>query len=364
VDAPEALGAKAVLELVAGGLEPDAVGPFAGRSCVVVHIDDAPELAEATGLLRGLPCVSVGIAPTVADRVPDLDVLLTTAPSPPSPWVAVADLAAGAIAVADAVNRSPMASIALAQLLRLGVAMSLADALVAESLTYGMLQSGPDFRHWLTGRAAPDAPAAEPDEAVLTERDGERLTITLNRPQVHNALNAAMRDAWIDALRVAVADESIELIELRGAGSTFCSGGDLREFGTTPDPVTGHLIRSTQGVGSWLARCAERTTAYVHGACVGAGCELAAFAGRVVAHPDTTFCVPEVAMGLIPGAGGTASLPRRIGRERTAWLALTGVPIDATTALHWGLVDATDPAASGDFGASPRAMRRGRRGPG
>jgi enoyl-CoA hydratase/carnithine racemase len=77
----------------------------------------------------------------------------------------------------------------------------------------------------------------------------------------------------------------------------------------------------------------------VHGACAGAGVELPAFAGRVIADPGTTFLLPELAMGLIPGAGGTVSLPRRIGRERTAKLALSGEPIDAKTALDWGLVD-------------------------
>ena len=80
-------------------------------------------------------------------------------------------------------------------------------------------------------------------------------------------------------------------------------------------------------------------TARVHDPSVGSGVELAAFAGRVVAAPDATFALPEVAMGLVPGAGGTVSIPARIGRHRTAWLALTGEALDAATALRWGLVD-------------------------
>jgi enoyl-CoA hydratase/carnithine racemase len=143
----------------------------------------------------------------------------------------------------------------------------------------------------------------------------------------------------VAALEVAVADPTIEAVHLRGAGPSFCSGGDLSEFGTTPDPVTAHLVRTTRSAGALLARCAPRVTAHVHGACVGAGCELAAFAGRVVAAADATFRLPELAMGLVPGAGGTAGLPRRIGRQRTAWLALTGEAIDARAALAWGLVD-------------------------
>ncbi|WP_262401328.1 enoyl-CoA hydratase/isomerase family protein [Actinomadura sp. CNU-125] len=79
---------------------------------------------------------------------------------------------------------------------------------------------------------------------------------------------------------------------------------------------------------------------------MGAGVELPAFAGRVVARPDAVFRLPEIAMGLIPGAGGTVSLPRRIGRHRTLYMALTGEAIGADTALAWGLVDeiaAADP---------------------
>ena len=82
---------------------------------------------------------------------------------------------------------------------------------------------------------------------------------------------------------------------------------------------------------------------HVHGTCVGAGVELPAFAARVVADPETTFRLPEVGMGLIPGAGGTVSITRRIGRQQTACLALLGEAIDATEALALGLVDEIDP---------------------
>ena len=78
----------------------------------------------------------------------------------------------------------------------------------------------------------------------------------------------------------------------------------------------------------------------LHGACIGAGIELAAFAGRVEARDGTVIRLPELAMGLVPGAGGTVSLPRRIGRWRTTYLVLSGVPLDPSTALAWGLVDA------------------------
>ncbi|HMQ26185.1 MAG TPA: enoyl-CoA hydratase/isomerase family protein, partial [Acidimicrobiales bacterium] len=83
----------------------------------------------------------------------------------------------------------------------------------------------------------------------------------------------------------------------------------------------------------------HRLTAEVHGACVGAGVELAAFAAKVVADPATTFRLPEVGMGLVPGSGGTWSLTHRIGSQRTNWLALTGSSVGVGTAERWGLVD-------------------------
>jgi enoyl-CoA hydratase/carnithine racemase len=91
--------------------------------------------------------------------------------------------------------------------------------------------------------------------------------------------------------------------------------------------------------GWWMHRLSNKLVVYVHGSCIGAGVELPAFAARVVATGHTTFRLPELQMGLIPGAGGTASIARRIGRQRAAWLALTGDAIDARLALEWGLLD-------------------------
>jgi enoyl-CoA hydratase/carnithine racemase len=160
----------------------------------------------------------------------------------------------------------------------------------------------------------------------------------LSRPDRRNALDALMRDAIAGALQVAVWDDTVQVI-IDADGPSFCAGGDLDEFGTAPDPATAHLVRVTASPGRLLHQLRDRVTVRVHGDCVGAGIELPAFAGRVVAAPGSRFRLPEIAMGLIPGAGGTVSLPRRIGRARTAWLALTGTAIDAPTAASWGLVD-------------------------
>ena len=120
----------------------------------------------------------------------------------------------------------------------------------------------------------------------------------------------------------------------------FRSGGDLSEFGNAPDPATGHAVRVIRMPARLLMECAERVEFRLHGACIGAGVELPAFARHVVATTRSFFQLPEITFGLIPGAGGCVGIPQRIGRQRTAYLALSARRISAATALRWGLVDA------------------------
>ena len=240
-------------------------------------------------------------------------------------------------AVVSTVASFPLASCALAGLLRGSAHRSLDAGLTAESAVYSTLQAGPEFAAW---RAARPRRARPPEgDPVIVARAGAVLTITLNRPRVRNALDAAMRDQLVGALALAAVDESIAEVHLRGAGQGFCAGGDLDEFGSFPDPATAHLVRLQQSAGRSIAMLADRVTAHLHGACIGSGIELPAFAGTVVAAPSARISLPEVSLGLVPGAGGTVSIPRRIGRHRTALLALTGEVIDAETAHGWGLVD-------------------------
>jgi hypothetical protein len=241
--------------------------------------------------------------------------------------------------ILDATRRTPLAAMALVQLLRQGAGLDVEQGLIAESLVYSTLQSGPEFAQWLSRRPAAAPQQPDPEPPVLLRRSGARLELTLNRPEKRNAFSAQMRDSLVEGLRTVACDPSITEVILRGAGPAFCAGGDLDEFGTLPDPATAHAIRSTRSPGSLLARCGERVRAELQGACVGAGIELAAFARRVVAARDAFFQLPEVSMGLVPGAGGTVSIPRRIGRQRTAYLALSGVRLDADTAWRWGLID-------------------------
>ncbi|HEX3705027.1 MAG TPA: enoyl-CoA hydratase/isomerase family protein [Mycobacteriales bacterium] len=236
----------------------------------------------------------------------------------------------------DSAAASSQAAAVLHAVLQVSADLSVEDALAAESLGYSTLQAGAEHQAWLASRTPRERLVS--GSPVDIARDGDVLTIRLTRPERRNAIDAATRDALLDAFAIAEADPDLEVV-WSGEGPSFCSGGDLDEFGTLPDPATAHLIRTTHSLGAAVHRLSDRMTVRVHGSCAGAGVELPAFAGRVIAGPDTTFRLPELAMGLIPGAGGTVSLPRRIGRGRTEQLALSGEPIDAATALDWGLVD-------------------------
>jgi enoyl-CoA hydratase/carnithine racemase len=278
--------------------------------------------------------------------VPDVladafDVCVTGAVAPPAPWVD-----APISGVEAAVGKQPLAALALVSLLRAAAGLDVWAGLAAESATYALLLGSSPFAEWRRSEPRRWAP---PDlQPVLLEREGEQLRITLNRPGRHNALDTPTRDGLVEALELAAADPTITRVELGGAGSSFCSGGDLDEFGTVGDPAVAHAVRLTRHPGWWMHRLRDRITVRAHGASIGAGIELAAFAGRVVSAPDGVFGLPEVGMGLVPGAGGTVSVPRRIGRQRCAWLALTGERIDAATARDWGLVDAVSAQTAGE----------------
>jgi enoyl-CoA hydratase/carnithine racemase len=237
-----------------------------------------------------------------------------------------------------AVSAYPQASTTLVQVLRSTEKSTVDAALVAESLAYAALQGGAEHRKWLEDLRRPSLDR-DPSPCVLLERDGSTLRIALNRPERRNAYSSRMRDELIEALELAAADTSVGQVDIRGNGPNFCSGGDLAEFGSVEDTASAHWIRMQRSAGWWMHQLNQRTVARVHGACIGAGVELPAFAGIVCSTSDATFGLPEVEMGLIPGAGGTASIPRRIGRQRTAWLALTGHRLTAKDALDWGLVD-------------------------
>lgn len=215
------------------------------------------------------------------------------------------------------------------------------SGVVAESLAYSTLQAGPEFAQWLRDRGPVRMP--EIPDPVRASRDGDVVRIAFNRPQRHNAFSTDARAALLEALTVAQLDPSVTGVVLSGAGPSFCSGGDLAEFGTFADPASAHLARTRYSpalaLDALAARLGRACRAEVHGRVMGSGLEMAAFCGWVSSRDDAVFGLPELALGLLPGAGGTVSVTRRIGRWRTAYLVLSGRTIDADTASAWGLVD-------------------------
>jgi enoyl-CoA hydratase/carnithine racemase len=226
------------------------------------------------------------------------------------------------------------------QTLRVTETMAIADALTVESLAYTTLQAGPEFARWLATREQPAPAPVDAGPPVLLSRDGDALFVVLNRPGNRNAISVEMRDALVEAFELAAADDSMVQLHVSGAGACFSVGGDLAEFGQAPSPAQAHMIRMQRLPARALLPAARRATFHLHSACIGAGIEIPAFAGRVTASADAFFQLPEIRFGLIPGAGGCVSIPRRIGRQRMASLALSARRISARTALSWGLIDA------------------------
>jgi enoyl-CoA hydratase/carnithine racemase len=312
-----------LVEMLLAPVEP----PFAGSIAVIV---DPPTvrpdlLAAAAARLVTLPAVVVaGPDCTMDPGLMDLVDVAVTSPE---------DLEA----IVAGVRHAPVAAAAAALLLRAAPRRSTEDGLVAESAVFSTLQAGPEHLAWRE-RIPRRTRSGDDGPRVAVHRRGSTVEIRLNRPSAANAFDVRMRDELLEALAVVEADPELRAV-LRGEGRAFCSGGDLDEFGSAPDPATAHLVRLRRSVGAVLARVSGRVTALVHGTVSGSGAELAAFAGRVVAHPEARFVLPELGLGLVPGAGGTVSLTRRIGRHRTAWMALSGQPVEAPIARSWGLVD-------------------------
>lgn len=244
-----------------------------------------------------------------------------------------------AIKLAERINTHPIAALTLVQVLRLSDRLSAPQALDVESMAYATLQGGAEFMRWKEQQDILPVKAQALGPPIRLLRVGNELYATLNRPNSRNSMNVEMRDAWVEMLSLLNHDASITRLHLNALGNCFSSGGDLGEFGSRPDVGLAHWIRTVQSPARLMAEHGHKTVVRVHGACIGSGVELSAFAARVEAASNTHFVLPELKMGLIPGAGGTVSIARRIGRQRTALMALSGRRINSRTALEWGLID-------------------------
>ena len=270
-----------------------------GPPVLVVDVGPASRMALGERSLAGLRAVVVGRSDDPADRPTWCDLVLTHAD----------DDAAELAAVVSTVARNPTASSTLVELLRVCEAMTTDAGLLAESASYGVLQAGSEFAAWREQRRAAARGDRSPQDAqhvqrpLLARRTGDVLHLTLHRPERRNALDVSMRDTLVEQLHLVQLDPTIAAVVLDGHGPDFCSGGDLDEFGTAHDASLAHLIRLERSIGRSLSAVADRLLVRLHGACIGSGIELAAFASTVHAADDVTIGLPEYRDGLDPGRG-------------------------------------------------------------
>ena len=171
--------------------------------------------------------------------------------------------------------------------------------------------------------------------SVILERDGAVLTIIINRLAVRNAINRETSEAIAVAMDLLDSDPNLSIGILTGAGEHFCSGMDLKVF------LKGERVELE---GRGLAGIAERPPikpliAAVEGYALAGGCEIALACDLIVAANNAQFGIPEVKRGLIAGSGGLMRLPQRIPPQIALEYALTGQPMPAKEAAHWGLVN-------------------------
>lgn len=173
---------------------------------------------------------------------------------------------------------------------------------------------------------------------VLYAKSGAIAVVTLDRPQVLNAYNVAMRDALFEVLQAVRDDADVRVMILQGNGRAFCSGGDVTEFGTAPSPTVARETRWRRDVWGLLWSLPKLTVAAVHGAVVGSGFEMMLLCDLCIAASDARFALPETGLGLIPGVGGTQTAPRHLGIGRAVDMVLTGRALDAHAAERLGIV--------------------------
>ena len=184
-------------------------------------------------------------------------------------------------------------------------------------------------------------------ETLLLAYDGPVATVTLNRPQVLNALNYQVFTELERAVTILAADPTVRVILLTGAGEkAFAAGADIKELASTDDASGERLALRGQGILAQMERCGKPVIACINGFALGGGCELALACTFRIASETARLGQPEVKLGLIPGYGGSQRLPRLVGPAAALRLILTADIIPAAEALRIGLVDEVVPAAA------------------
>ena len=177
-----------------------------------------------------------------------------------------------------------------------------------------------------------------PFRTIVFDRDGPIARITLDRPRVLNAYNMEMRDDLHAAFTAVRDDPSFRVVVLAGNGRAFCSGGDVREFGSAPSAVVAREVRWRRDVWGLLRALPQSTIASIHGHAAGSGLEMALLCDFRIVARDAVLSLPETGLGMIPGVVGTQTAPRMIGVGRALDVVLSGRAIDAREAARVGLV--------------------------
>ena len=185
---------------------------------------------------------------------------------------------------------------------------------------------------------------------VEVTRDGGVLTLTLNRPDVLNAINGAVHRGIAAGLKEA-RDPDVRAVVITGAGRGFCVGQDLREFEEHPAGSTGDMLRATYHPNMLAIRALEKPViAAVNGPCAGAGLSLACACDLRIAGESASFIPGFVGIGLVPDSGGSLFIVRLLGQARAFEWMTTNRRLSSEDALRWGLVSEVVP----DEGLVPR----------
>jgi enoyl-CoA hydratase/carnithine racemase len=180
-------------------------------------------------------------------------------------------------------------------------------------------------------------------ETIIYEKQGEIAWLTLNRPEVLNAVNLQMRDELWTVLEAVRDDPDLRALIIKGAGRAFSAGADITEFGTAPSFVEARRARHERDLWGLMLSLPLPLVAAIHGFALGAGCEMSMCCDFRIASEDAHFGLPEVSLGYIPSAGGTQLLPRTISPGVAMGLILSGDAIDAREAWRLGLVQRVVP---------------------
>jgi enoyl-CoA hydratase len=182
--------------------------------------------------------------------------------------------------------------------------------------------------------------------AIRYETADGVATVTLNRPDVLNAMNNAMRTELLELFAGLRSDEAVRAVVVTGAGErAFCAGADIREFLEPPVPTRFREERKRLDFRREMDRCPQPIIAAIRGFALGGGLELALACDIRVAAEDAQLGLTEINLAIIPGGGGTQRLPRLVGRGKALEMILTGMRVPAAEALRIGLVERVVPVA-------------------